>query len=74
MKVYGIEKITNDVGKIDLGTISNRFDGIDLHDIRRPEGQVALVRDSHLVNRTGVQKRERGTEQHGYFRGAEARE
>ena len=43
IKVYGIEKITNEIGKLELKDVVKQFEGITPDDIDRPEGELNLL-------------------------------
>ena len=43
LKVYGIDKITNDIAEVELKPIIKQFKNVDLHDVRRPSGEVDVL-------------------------------
>ena len=40
IKVYGFERITNEIGKLELEHVAKQFEGITVNDINRPDGEM----------------------------------
>ena len=43
LNVYGIDRTTNNIAKVELNPIIQNFENVDLRDIQRPPGEVDLL-------------------------------